>query len=413
MEPSLLARVPLFADLPADELAWLAGALHQVEVAPGELLIREGEQSDVLYIVIAGELDVLKAADTPDELAINHVGPGEYVGEMALMVPGGVRTASIRARTPARLWLMHRDELDELLRRNPFLAYTMLRVLSQRLDETNTSSFHDLVEKNQALQKAYDELKAAQEQLLEKERLERELQVAANIQMSILPEVLPIEENCDFGARIVPARRVGGDFYDVFPVGGKRMGVLIGDVADKGIPSAIFMARTHALIMAEAARGGAPGDVLRQVNYFLTHLEQSAQFVTVLYGLYDLSTGEFAYARAGHEPPLTVAGSSGEVIRLPLHPGQALGLLDEIVLDENTVRLSPGMSLLLFTDGLTDCRSPQGEPFGLERIRVTLAGMAGLPADEMCGRMLDTLLAWQAGAPQDDDVTLVALRRGA
>jgi serine phosphatase RsbU (regulator of sigma subunit) len=412
-DTSLLARIPLFADLPADELSWLAGTLHQVTAAQGELLIREGETSDSLYIVIDGELDVLKAADTPDELAINHIGPGEYAGEMALMVPGGVRSASIRARMPTRLWLMHRDELDQLLRRQPLMAYTMVRVLSQRLDETNTSSFRDLVAKNQALQQAYDELKAAQEQLIEKERLERELQVAADIQMSILPKVLPGASNCDFGACVVPARRVGGDFYDVFPVDGNRMGVLIGDVADKGVPSAIFMARTHAFIMAEAARGGTPGDVLRQVNYFLTHLEQSEQFVTVIYGLYDLATGEFAYARAGHEPPLTVAGSSGEVIRLPHRAGQALGLLDEVVLDEYTVQLSPGMTLLLFTDGMTDCRSPQGEPFGLDRIRQALAGMAGLPAQEVCDRLLETLIAWQSGAPQDDDVTLVALRRAA
>ena len=142
----------------------------------------------------------------------------------------------------------------------------MVSVLSQRLDNTNVSTFRDLTEKNRQLQKAFDELKAAQEQLIEKERLERELKVAADIQMSILPDVLPVHEAFDFGGRILPARQVGGDFYDVFFLDEDKIGVLIGDVADKGVPSAIFMARAHALIIAEADSATSPGEVLRMVK---------------------------------------------------------------------------------------------------------------------------------------------------
>jgi hypothetical protein len=115
-------------------------------------------------------------------------------------------------------------------------------------DATNTQTFRDLTEKNKQLQTAYDNLKAAQAQLIEKERLERELQVAADIQLSILPDELPELDEFSFGARILPARQVGGDLYDVFLLKDNQVGVLIGDVADKGVPSAIFMARAHALI---------------------------------------------------------------------------------------------------------------------------------------------------------------------
>ena len=111
---------------------------------------------------------------------------------------------------------MSRAFFNDLLLRWPVLAYAMVNILSERLDATNNASFRDLTQKNHALQKAYDELKAAQAQLIEKERLERELKVAAEIQISILPDVLPRAPGFDFGARILPARSVGGDFYDVF-----------------------------------------------------------------------------------------------------------------------------------------------------------------------------------------------------
>ena len=136
---------------------------------------------------------------------------------------------------------MSHDKFQEIIKRWPMMAYSMVRILSERLDATNEASFRDLSEKNRQLQKAYDELKAAQEQLIEKERLESELQVAAEIQLSILPDQLPSDERFDFGARIFPARHVGGDFYDVFANGTDQIGVVIGDVADKGIPSALFM----------------------------------------------------------------------------------------------------------------------------------------------------------------------------
>ena len=237
-----------------------------VELHPREILCREGEAGEHFYVIVNGELEILRAAETHEELLLNVIGTGQYVGEMSLLMPGGLRTATARARTPPPCWSMSRAEFDDLLKRFPLLAYSMVRVSSERLDATNTSTFRDLTEKNRQLQQAYDDLKAAQEQIIEKERLERELQVAAEIQTSILPDVLPVNPRFSFGARIDPARKVGGDFYDVFPVGENRIAVLIGDVADKGVPSAIFMARVHALIMAEADSDLTPDGVLRKVN---------------------------------------------------------------------------------------------------------------------------------------------------
>ncbi len=408
MTVNLLSRISLFSDLPDHELDNLLAALDVKELNDRDILFREGDVGEHLFIVIRGELEVLMGIDTAEELMLNLMGEGEHFGEMSLILPGGHRTATVRARGPVTLLSMSRDQFMALTMRHPQLSTSMVRVLSQRLDATNTQTFHELAEKNKQLQKAYDELKEAQAQLIEKERLERELQVAADIQLSILPDELPNVAGFDFGARILPARQVGGDFYDFFSITDNLVGVLIGDVADKGIPSAIFMARAHALIMAEADTGMSAGEVMQLVNRHITRLQKSTQFVTVLYGLLDLTTHVFSFARAGHEPPL-VLHPDGTVERLPYKPGMALGLWDTISLDEHEVTLLPGSTLLLFTDGMTDCRDTHGEAFGLERIKQTLSGLTGVNAQQACDHLLETLMNYQDGSKQDDDVTLAAI----
>ena len=408
MSINLLARIPFFTSLSTDELDRLMAEMDVVQLNSGDILFHEGDPGEHLYVVVEGDLEILLAPDTDDELILNMVHAGEYIGEMSLIQPGGLRTASARAHGNVVLLSLNRDQFRDLLERNPNLSNAMVGVLSQRLDNTNAATFRDLTEKNRQLQKAFDELKAAQEQLIEKERLERELKVAADIQMSILPDVLPVHPKFDFGGRILPARQVGGDFYDVFRLSDNKMGVLIGDVADKGVPSAIFMARAHALIIAEADTSTSPGEVLRMANKHITRLEKSTQFVTALYGVLDTETGEFSYARAGHEPPLLLH-EHGDVHRLPHKPGMALGLWENIALDEYSFFLPQGSLLVMYTDGMTDCRNPKGEPFGLERVKMTMAGLSSISAQVSCDQLFDKLMAYQSGSKQDDDVTLVAV----
>jgi len=410
MDESVFLKIPLFQDIPRDDLVKMVNELPIETFKPGAYLFRDGDPGENLYVVLDGNLEIVLAADSTDEMLLKTCGPGEYVGEMGLILADGKRTATVRAKTLTRTWVMSRMKFVEILQRWPVIAYAMVGILSERLDATNDATFRDLTEKNHALQNAYDELKDAQAQLIEKERMERELKVAADIQLSILPDILPSIPGFDFGARILPARQVGGDFYDAFPMDDAHIGVVIGDVADKGVPSALFMARSHALIMAEAHADIAPGEVLQLVNRHITRLDKSAQFVTALYGILDSMTGEFTYARAGHEPPLLLR-ADGLVERIPHGPGMSLGLWDTITLDECTVLLEPGCTLLLYTDGLTDCRNPAGISFGLDHIKSSLAEMKGFPAQEVCDRLFNTLMNYQNGSAQDDDVTLVAIHR--
>jgi phosphoserine phosphatase RsbU/P len=409
MSVNLLSKIPLFSSLPMQELDNLLNLLDTQEMQDHEFLFHEGDTGENLYVVLRGELEILKIESGVDELVLNVLREGEYLGEMGLLMPGGHRTASVRARGQATVLSMSRQQFMEMTSRFPEISNSMVRVLSQRLDATNIATFRDLKEKNRQLQTAYDELKAAQAQIIEKERLEKELQVAAEIQLSILPDELPEIAGVNFGACMLPARQVGGDFYDVFTITEKHIGVLIGDVADKGVPSALFMARTHALFMAEADMDLPPNEVMLLVNKHITRLQKSSQFVTVLYGILDIETNEFTYARAGHEPPLIVH-ADGVVERLPHSSGMAIGLWENITLDQRVIKLSAGDTLLLYTDGMTDCRNPAGESFGLDRIKTLLGSFGRHKGQEVCDQLLDSLMKYQNGSKQDDDVTLVSIQ---
>ena len=398
MSVNLLAKIPLFSDFPPEELDRLLSIMSTLNLKSGEILFHEGDPSGQLYVVVSGELEILRAASTDNEFIISTVNEGEYLGEMSLIVPNNHRTASARARGEVVLLSMSRKQFIELLQRNPLLAYAALNVLGHQMSDSYSATYQDLTEKSRQLQQIS----------IEKELLERELKIAADIQMSILPDVLPSHPCFDFGGRILPARQVGGDFYDVFELGENKIGILIGDVADKGVPSAIFMARTHALIIAESYGDTTPGEVLHMVNKHITRLEKSKQFVTALYGVLNTATGEFSYARAGHEPPLLL-NAEGEVHRLSYRPGMSLGLRENIVLDEYSLFLPKGSLLVMFTDGMTDCRNPKGEPFGLDRIKATLAELRDYSAQGGCNHLFETLMNYQDGSKQADDVALVAV----
>ncbi len=404
----LLAQVPLFSALSPDALHQLATMLHTQEAPAGMILFQEGDHGDHFYIVCQGEIEVIKALGTPDEQIIAVRQPGEFIGEMSLFNQDGLRTASVRTRTPARLWVMTRYDFDELLHRYPRLAYEMVRVQSQRLSAAHNNALRHLMAKNRELQAAYDELRSAQAQIIEKEKLEKELQVAARIQASILPHTLPQLPGYDFGAHILPARAVGGDWFDFIPLDDTQLGIVVGDVSDKGVPAALFMAQAHALLRAAAGATIAPRQTLERVNQQLQQLGAAGLFAAVLYGILNYATGEFRYARAGHELPL-LSLPDGTLFTPPLGQGHVLGLWPAPALDEQSVSLPSGATLLLFTDGVTECRNPAHDFFGSERLAAKLQALTAQSGQAVCDDILRTLLEFQGTAPQQDDITLVAV----
>jgi sigma-B regulation protein RsbU (phosphoserine phosphatase) len=407
---SLIGKVPLFAGLHGTELRFLANLLRRVQVPAGSLLFHEGDPGDHFYLIVDGEIEVIKALGTPDERIIATRRAGDFFGEMSLFEPDGCRTASVRVRSPLSLLQMARADFDVLLQRRPALAYEMVRVLSLRLGESHDMTIADLREKNRQLAEAYEELKAAQAQIIEKERLEKELETARWIQQSILPNTLPSQPGYDFGALLMPARAVGGDLFDFIPLSNHRIGVVIGDVSDKGVPAAIFMALTYSLLRAEAVRWSSPARVLQATNHHLLGMNDAGMFVTVLYGVLNCRDGRFRYARAGHELPLHL-NAAGEMIVPPRGLGQPLGLFEGASLDEQSIVLEPGDTLLMYTDGATDLTDSHGTGFGLERLCDVTRSIRDASAQACCDRLWKALAGYQGSGSQFDDVALVAIRK--
>ncbi len=409
MVKETLRSLPLFSSLPDGEIEFLAASLPFVERQPGTLVFEENRADDYFLILLSGEVEIIKAMGTPDERLLGVRGGGTILGEMALFSEEKRHTASIRTRTQIQMLEMSYAEFDALLTRQPLLAYTIAQVISRRLEESENATVSDLREKNRQLTLAYEELKAAQAAMIEKERLERELEIARQIQRSILPQALPEPPGFECGACMLPARAVGGDFYDFIPLSGGRLGLVVGDVTDKGVPASLFMALTYSLLRAEAQRNDLPGEALREVNRHLLDINSSGMFVTLLYGILEPDTRRFTYARAGHPYPLILDGSYTR-LQLPQNVGQPLGLFDPIRLDEVSLILPPQALVLIFSDGLTEAMNPAGEEISEDQLVEILSGLRDECTDQLCLRLWERVKLFTEGGPQQDDFTVLALK---
>jgi len=410
MDEKLMNKIPIFSSLPESEIANLRGIMKPVSLPAGAVLFREGEPGRRFYVVVQGRLEVIKSVGTQDERLLSINNPGDCIGEMSLLDPDGKRTATVRTLSPVRLLEMTPEDFDGLLHRRPAVACEIARSLSLRLRDSNNATIRDLSEKNRQLSLAYQELKAAQAQLIEKERMERELEVAREIQLSILPRSLPEVDPFDFGAQILPARAVGGDFFDFILLDDGFLGIAIGDVSGKGVPAAIFMSMTKSLLRAEARQTKSPKEALERLNRHLLEMNEAGMFATVLYGVLDCVNGDLAYARAGHLLPVFCM-TDGTAKTLAKAPGQPLGLFDTPVLNEQMIRIIPGSLLLFYTDGVTEARSPEGQQFGTERLLEAVHAGRDLSARQMCLSLLKDLEIYQGSAPHHDDIAIVAIRQ--
>ena len=247
-----------------------------------------------------------------------------------------------------------------------------------------------------------------------KERIESELSIARNIQMGFLPRIFPaFPERTDFDlhAIIEPAKEVGGDLYDFFMIDEHRLFFLIGDVSDKGVPAALFMAVTKTLFKAHTLRGDASIDeIMCRVNQELSRGNPWQMFVTAFAGILDLKTGEIIYCDAGHELPFIIrVGQETEVFKKKGNP--ALCFFDDFCFEWDTIQLHPGDALVLYTDGVTEAMNPEHRLFGSERIKQALQSCveAPLPSD-ITQQVLEYVKSFVNNAAQSDDIAILAIR---
>ena len=240
--------------------------------------------------------------------------------------------------------------------------------------------------------------------------LQNELNVASQIQQSILPTDFPRGNDFEIYASMEPARNVGGDFFDVLTLDAGLVGVAIADVSDKGVPAALFMMSSRTLLKGSAIGMGEPGQVLGEVNDLLHEDNDTGMFVTILYAVYCTSTGEFTYANGGHNSPLIVH-PDGSSSLLPLTGGIALGVVPDMPYQQQSISLAPGDLAFLYTDGVTEAMNAQEEEFGVERLQEVFATNPPRDPKEANEAVFQAVGDFAGDTPQSDDITCLALYR--
>jgi serine phosphatase RsbU (regulator of sigma subunit) len=401
-----------FGDISAEEVEALCQVAAVHRYPAGTVLCREGETEHVFYIVADGQVAISQRLAPAGERLLALRQPGEFFGEMAL-IENKPRTATARTVADSTMVEITEDTFNDFLRSSPNMALRMIRHVTANLRTADQAAIAELSQKNVELAAAYEDLKAAQAELVAKERMERELEIAGEVQRSLLPAEFPAAPGYAFAGRNVPARHVGGDLYDVLVLDQDHVGLLMADVSDKSVHAALIMAVTRTLFLAHARRSLSPGEVALAVHNGLLEVSSNDEmFVTVFYGVLQLSTGQVCYVRAGQDKPLLYPAAGGPPESLDAD-GRFLGMLPGLNLEERTVSLAPGDLLVAFSDGVPDAMNPQAESYGPERLLALLDRQRAGTAQQVCSAIFEDVFAFRGDAPAFDDITVLVARREA
>ncbi len=262
------------------------------------------------------------------------------------------------------------------------------------------------------IEKTIRHVRAMQLALESRDRLvaiRQELEFARQVQDSVQPKALPDRETHQVSALIIPAREIGGDFYDYFYLDDNHLGVVIADVSGKGVPAALFTMLTRALLKASLDVNRTPAQCLCMVNDLLCEDNDSCIFITLFFGSLDIRSGEFTYCNAGHNPPRLIHANA-EIEELPGSGDMVLGIMAGHQFSDAQVRLHPGDTIFLYTDGVTEAEDAGSGEFGEERLDRVLSEMATGNAQEMAEGVVLAVRQFVADAEQSDDITCLVVR---
>lgn len=247
---------------------------------------------------------------------------------------------------------------------------------------------------------------------LELLRRDEELAIGRKMQRSLMPTVYPQLEDYEFAVSYEAALQVGGDFYDFcWPSGeGDKLGLIIGDVSGKGVPAALFMAMSRTNIRSAALSGRSPSEALKRANELILNDSQADVFLSAIYAMLDPETGRLTYANGGHNRPLFIKAATGEIQELSAR-GIILGQFEEVDLEEASIEFSPGDTMILYTDGVTEAINADEQPFGEDRLKAILASNAGANAEEIVAAITEAVVSFVGSEPQADDFTILAVAR--
>ena len=396
----LLKKVPLFSGMSDDILHHLTLLAGIKKYFPGEYLCRKGEFGDELFIIKQGTVKISLPASEDNEIILDILKEGDFLGELAL-IDGDVRSADAIARDETEVIILSRECFRKLLQENHRIKDVLISVLTARLRAANESLMDNFL----PLLTKVTKLTA------EQERLESELRIAREIQMGILPPPRPHPalSVLDFYAYLKPAREVGGDLFHYFFIDDDHLCFAIGDVSDKGVPAAFFMAMTMTLLKNTAMSGGRIGEIVTRLNDELCQNNPNNMFVTLFTGILNLKTGILEYVNAGHNPVLYMS-TSGYCF-LEKISGPVIGAIEGLQYKTFCMHLDNSDVLFLYTDGVTEAMNLEKKLYGKDRlVEIVSENARYVVAHELIQLVCDDIKQFIGSAMQSDDITMMALR---
>jgi phosphoserine phosphatase RsbU/P len=399
----------VFEGLADPEVEALSASAVEKSYPAGTILCREGNVESTFYIIIEGNTAITRRLQDGGTRQLSQRKAGEFFGEMAL-IERKPRAATVVTTTETTVLEVSEQDFNGLLISNPKVALSLLRGITATLRASDQASIADLSRQNMELARAYADLKAAQEQLVNKEKLEHELDIAARLQQGLLPKVFPKVNGWSFDGRNSPARTIGGDLYDVIPVDDEHVALLMADVSDKSIHAALFMAVTRSLFIPESRRSLSPRTVAMAVHHWLLQVSSDDNmFVTAFYGVLTPATGRLRYVRAGQDRPIWLRHGESEYTELDA-AGRFLGMLDELELEEKEVWLKPGDMLVMYSDGIPDAINEAGDNYGLERLVELVSKNRETSAKGIVDTIFGDVFEFRGNAQAFDDITVLVAK---
>lgn len=383
-----IARQAIFSEVAFSTLESLAEYWGIRSLQTGQVLLSPGEVNHHLYLLLDGSLNV--HLDRQDGETGFLIEPGECTGEISI-IDGRPATAYVVAAEPSQILAVQDSRFWGEFMRHPQIARNFMRLFAERFRARNLT-----------MQKALEER-------LRYEHLERELGIAQEIQAGMLPRALDLCPALDLAAKMVPARHVGGDFYDLFMVGDEEVCVVIGDVAGKGVPAALFMARTMTQLRSEMLHARSLETAVGNLNAALCQDNDRCMFVTLIVGVVNWRSGQFRYVVGGHNP--AVLGERGAAYGfLPQPEGILVGVDPQADYRAASASLRVGDVLVLYTDGITEAMNPAHELFTDGRLLECLNTAEAGSSAQVVEAIESAVRAFVTGAPPSDDLTLVVMR---
>lgn len=386
-----LAKCPLFKDFTPEEIQQILQSSRERKLEAGEVLIRPGYSNDTLYLLIEGELSIVLEND--DRQVSFPIKVGECLGEMSLVM-GRPTSGLAVAQQPSLALCIPENIFWGQIAMTQKGVRNLMSVMASRLRRSNYSLMREL------------------EAQLKYQHLQKELDTAGKIQADIVPDgdkLLLNRPAVDAYALINQARIVGGDFYDALMLDDEHLYLAIGDISGKGMPAALLMMRTFASLRLLAGNDPSFQHVIPSLNNMLAHNNDDMMFVTIFAGVLHLRTGVLRYVNGGHNPPfLSLGGGDYQLMDLP--SGTLVGIEPQAQFIISELRLKPGDSLLLYTDGITEAMNSQKMMFETGRMKKVLNQRKHPSMKALVRSLENAVKAFVGNAQQHDDFTILALR---